>query len=199
MTFPTISEMRAQRLAYHFTGDRLRDGRPLPAIGETLVHDGPIVWCGSGLYWSRKPHQALIYAPGPMLSLVRVGGTIIEPDDEDKGASTERTVLARIDATHLLRRFAADQALSVSHLWDMPEVVREYLTTLDESKRTAAWAASDAAWAADMTARAAARVARNAARVARDVARAARVASAVARADLDACVHAVLPAREYFQ
>jgi hypothetical protein len=59
-----------------------------------------------------------------------------------------------IDATHLLRRFAADQALSVAHLWDMPGIVRDYLTTLDEGKRAAAqYAALDAAqdaanWAA---------------------------------------------------
>jgi hypothetical protein len=60
-----------------------------------------------------------------------------------------------IDATHLLRRFAADQALSVAHLWDMPKIVRDYLTKLDEGKRAAAqYAALDAAqdaanWAAD--------------------------------------------------
>ena len=76
---------------------------------------------------------------------MRVGGQIVE--QRDKGASTERTILATIDATHLLRRFAADQALSVAHLWNMPEIVREYLTTLDESKRKAAGAAAlDAAW-----------------------------------------------------
>jgi hypothetical protein len=64
----------------------------------------------------------------------------------DKGVSSERTIIASIDATHLLRRFAADQALGVSHLWDMPEVVRDYLTTLDETKRvTSNSAASTAA------------------------------------------------------
>ena len=41
---------------------------------------------------------------------------------------------------------AADQALSVAHLWDMPDIVREYLTTLDESKRVDA---AEAARAAD--------------------------------------------------
>ena len=53
-----------------------------------------------------------------------------------------------------MRRFAADQALSVAHLWDMPQIVREYLTTLDESKRNAAWdAARSAAWSAARNAR----------------------------------------------
>jgi hypothetical protein len=33
---------------YHFTSDKLRDGRPIPAIGEWLEHIGPIVPCQSG-------------------------------------------------------------------------------------------------------------------------------------------------------
>lgn len=32
-------------LAWHFTADTLRDGRAIPAIGETLRHDGPLVMC----------------------------------------------------------------------------------------------------------------------------------------------------------
>jgi hypothetical protein len=78
-----------------------------------------------------------------MLHRVSYGGRVAEQDD--KGVSSERTILASIDATQLLRRFAADQALSVAHLWAMPETVREYLTTLDESTRAAA---AEAAWAA---------------------------------------------------
>ena len=128
-------------IAYHFTGDKLRDGSPIPAIGETLVFPRKIEICRAGYHWSEKPHQALQYAPGPMLHKVRYGGTIQR--QEDKGCSSERTILATIDATHLLRRFAADQALSVAHLWDMPQVVRDYLTSLDEGLRAAA---RDAAW-----------------------------------------------------
>lgn len=130
-------------IAYHFTGDRLRDGRPIPAIGEKLVHEGEIVWCESGLYAALKPHQALIYAPGALLHLVHCDR--IEREDGDKFVCRERTIIKTIDATYLLRRFAADQALSVAHLWDMPEVVREYLTTLDETKRASAAAAAAAA------------------------------------------------------
>ena len=135
-------------LAWHFTGPTLRDGSPIPPVGHTLVFDGAIELCRSGYHWSRMPWQALRYAPGPLLHRVRVGGTIIEEDD--KGVSSERTVLATIDATYLLRRFAADQALSVAHLWPMPDVVREYLTTLDEETRKAARSAANearnAAW-----------------------------------------------------
>ncbi|MDQ5977974.1 MAG: hypothetical protein QG602_946 [Verrucomicrobiota bacterium] len=145
-------------IAWHFTGDKLRDGSPIPPIGHTLIHSGEIKMCVSGYHWSRTPFQALPYAPGPLLHKVRIGGTIRETKG-DKGVSSERTIIATIDATQLLRRFAADQALSVAHLWPMPDVVREYLTGLDESKRDAAWAAARAAaWAAAWTAaRAAAR------------------------------------------
>jgi len=139
-------------IAWHFTGDKLRDGSPIPPIGHTLVHTGVIEMCASGYHWSRTPFQALPYAPGPLLHKVRIGGTIRETKG-DKGVSSERTILATIDATQLMRRFAANQALSVAHLWPMPDVVREYLTGLDESKRDAARAAAmDAAWAAAMDA-----------------------------------------------
>ena len=119
--------------AWHFTGNTLRDGSPIPAIGETLVFPHKVKMRASGYHWSLKPRQALQYARGPLLHKVSFGGYIEIGDN--KGVSSERTIIASIDATHLLRRFAADQALSVSHLWDMPEVVREYLTTLDETKR----------------------------------------------------------------
>mgnify|MGYP001334045528 CR=1 FL=1 len=144
-------------IAWHFTGDKLRDGSPIPPIGHTLVHTGEIEMCASGYHWSRTPFQALPYAPGPLLHKVRIGGTIRETEG-DKGVSSERTILATIDATQLMRRFAADQALSVAHLWPMPDVVREYLVDLDEAKRSAAWsAAMSASWSAESTAESAAR------------------------------------------
>jgi len=167
-------------IAWHFTGDTLRDGSPIPVIGHTLVFSGEIEMCHSGYHWSRTPWQALEFAPGNLLHKVQVGGKVIE--DTNKGVSSERTILATIDATQLLRRFAADQALSVAHLWLMPDVVREYLTGLDESKRDAAMAAARAAaraaaWAAAMgAAMAAARAA------ARDAARGAAIAAAMAAA-----------------
>jgi hypothetical protein len=198
-------------IAYHFTGKTLHDGRPVPAIGETLRHEGKLIICEQGLHWSRQPFDALRYAPGPYLHRVRVGGQIVE--QRDKGASTERTILATIDATHLMRRFAADQALSVAHLWKMPEVVREYLTTLDDTKRdaarAAARAAADAAWAAARAADAAWAAARAAARAADAAwaaaeaaawyaaARAAAEAAAAARAAADAWAAAARDAVEY--
>jgi len=130
-------------IAYHFTGDTLRDGRPIPPIGETLVHDGPVEICVSGLHASECPFDALRYAPGPMLHRVKCEG--IEERQTDKLVCRRRTIIASADASFMLRRFAADQALSVAHLWDMPEIVRGYLTTLDGSKREAAWDAARAA------------------------------------------------------
>jgi hypothetical protein len=151
-------------LGYHFVGDTLRDGRPIPADGEWLTHDGPIVPCESGLHMSVDPFDALQYAPGATLCRVELRGDLIEHGG-DKWVGRRRRIVARIDATTLLRRFACDCALSVAHLWDMPGVVWEYLKTMDESLRNAAWYA---AWNAALNAaRDAARdAARNAARYA---------------------------------
>jgi hypothetical protein len=128
---------------WHFVGDTLRGGRPIPADGEVLRHNGPLTMCESGLHFAPTPWDALQYAPGGTLCYVEAGGKIAH--DNDKAICSERTIIARRDVTLLCRRFACDQALSVAHLWEMPTVAREYLTTMDESIRDAAWAA---AWAA---------------------------------------------------
>lgn len=156
--------------AYHFIGDRLRDGSPVPDDGVTLKFGGKIKLCGAGYHASRKVWQALEYAPGDTLCRVYCAGEIIEIDD--KLVCTERTIVARIDAEALLRDFARSCAKDVLQLWDAPDVVREYLATGDErlraaardatraAARGAAWEASRAAaWAAawDATTRARAR------------------------------------------
>jgi hypothetical protein len=158
--------MKRKHLAWHFVGDKLRDGSPVPKDGEWLKYKGPLKMCESGLHWSRQPFDALKYAPGETLCLVEVGGDVMEPksgEHTDKGISTKRKIIARMDATGLLRYFARMQALSVIHLnEDLPEVVCDYLMTGDESLRA---------------------VARDAARaVARDAARAAAGAAARAAA-----------------
>ena len=133
--------------AYWFFGNTLRDGRPIPPDGEWLVEDGPIELCEKGLHWSRDPFDALQYAPGQNLALVEARGMILE--QANKGCSTERRIIKRFDATALLRSEARTSALTVIHLWNAPQIVREYLETGDESKRAAAWdAARAAAWAA---------------------------------------------------
>ena len=139
--------------AYHFVADILRDGRPVPPDGEWLTHDGPCVMCESGLHASEHPYDALQYAPGPILCLVEIEDEVARQDD--KLLCRRRKIIARFDATDTMRAFCRWCALSVIHLWDAPQVVREYLEMGDESKRhaarAAAWAAArpaawDAAW-----------------------------------------------------
>ena len=138
--------------AWHFIGDTLRDGRPVPADGITLRHDGPLLMCRSGLHASLHPWDALKYAPGSTLCLVEAGGeTEHEPD---KLVCMERTIIARMGAEPLLRYFARQQALSVVHLWNAPQEVLDYLmgdddardATRDAARAAARAAALDASW-----------------------------------------------------
>ena len=134
--------------AWHFVGDTLRDGRPIPRDGEWLEHTGPIVICESGLHASRRPAHALEYAPGPVLCRVECDDVIDEQGD--KLVCRRRRIIERADITETLRYYARMQALSVIHLYDdPPDVVLDYLMTGDESirvaARAAAWAAASAA------------------------------------------------------
>ena len=183
------------RIGYHFVGATLRDGRPVPPDREWLVHEGDATLCESGLHASRHPSDALNYAPGATLCLVECEEIVSEQDD--KFVCRRRRILARIDATDLLWRAAREYAQAVLHLWDAPQVVKDFLASGDESLRAAARAA--ARGAALAAARAAARgaalaAARGAARAAaRDAASAA--ASAAARgAAWDAALAAALDA-----
>jgi hypothetical protein len=132
--------------AWHFVGDTLRDGRPIPADGVKLIHPREPMMCVSGLHASLDPFDALEYALGPNLCLVECGGTVLH--QQDKLVCTERTILARMDAGPLLLHFARQQALSVVHLWDAPPVVLDYLMGDDAARAAAMAATCDAAWAA---------------------------------------------------
>lgn len=129
--------------AYHFVGDTLRDGRPVPPDGEWLEHVGPVEICASGLHASRRPWHALEYAPGPVLCLVEVDGIVTEQDD--KLVARRRRIVRRVDLTDDMRAFARQCALDVLHLWEAPDVVRRYLETGDESLRDAAMDAAQGA------------------------------------------------------
>ena len=136
--------------AYHFTnGNKLRDGRDVPAIGEWLEHEGPIIPCQTGLHASEHPMDALKYAPGAILHIVELDGELASHGDPvDKHCGRRRKIIATIDATQLLFEFARWCALSVLDKWQAPEVVKEYLHN-DESKKSAAEsAARSAAWSA---------------------------------------------------
>lgn len=142
--------------AYHFVGATLRDGQPIPKNGVWLKHKGPVTMCESGLHASRHPFDALQYAPGA--TLCKVECRDIVSTQSDKLVCRQRRIVARIDATDMLRAFARQCALDVVHLWDAPPVVVEYLKTGDESLQAAARdAAGDAARDAAGAARDAAR------------------------------------------
>ena len=136
---------------YHFTNDTLRNGEPIPKVGEWLEFLGELVPCPSefdlargagGLHASEHPFDALSFASGNRLHRVELGDQIVQHGSPvDKVVSNRRKIVASIDAEDVLRRFDLRVALD----WkDAPAIVRDYLETGDESKRDAAWAA---AWA----------------------------------------------------
>jgi len=131
-------------LAYHFTdGWQLRDGQPL-VVGSEYVFDGEPVMCECGYHASRHVFDALNYAPGPILS--RVECKEITDECDDKLVCRRRRVIATIDATKILRKFARLCALDVVHLWEAPDIVIRYLKTGAEALRDAAWIAAWDAW-----------------------------------------------------
>ena len=132
--------MTEEILAWHFTGDTLRVGRPIPSIGEWLVYDGDVRICKSGLHASERLIDALQLAPGSILHRVTVRGEIERQDDKLVGR--ERRIEWSINAEPTLRAFTRRVALDVAHLWDTPAIVREYLETGQEAIRSAAEAAA---------------------------------------------------------
>lgn len=126
--------------AWHFVGDALRDGRPVPPDGEPLVHEDDPAICVSGLHASERILDALKYAPGNIICRVACEDVIARQDD--KLVCRSRTVEWRVDGEDLLRDFARRVALDVAHLWDMPGEVRRFLETGDENLRIAARAAA---------------------------------------------------------
>ena len=137
--------------AWHFVGETLRDGSPIPADGKWLKYTGEVKICHSGLHASRDPFDALQYAPGATLCLVECRGTVIEQND--KLVCSERRILVRMEATEMLRYYARMQALSIIDFWqkEPDDVVLEYLVTGDEGARSAARSAAESAAREDFT------------------------------------------------
>ncbi len=151
-----------RKLYYHFTSNKLRDGRPIPPTNEWLVHEGKVIMCTSGLHASEQPYDALQYAPGHILHRVELDDVIDTQDD--KVVARRRKIVATIDAAELLHAFARKQALSVIHLWNCPAITKQYLETGDVSMQYAAqYAAQSAAGEARNAARSAADAAQSAA------------------------------------
>ena len=65
-----------RNLAWHFVGDKLRDGSPLPKVGKWEHYSGKLQLCNSGLHWSHDPFDALQYAPGATLCMVELDGDV---------------------------------------------------------------------------------------------------------------------------
>jgi len=128
------------------------DGRRI-RVGITHKVKGEIIPCHHGLHLSKRPFDALSYAPGPIIYKVKGTGIIIPhrgslllADPVDKYVCSERTYTAGgYDCTELLRRFSRMCALDVIHLWDAPYIVKQYLKTGDNRLRVAARAAAKAA------------------------------------------------------
>ena len=108
-------------IAYHFVGDTLRNGDPIPTDGEWLEYAGPLVMCESGLHASLHPFDALQYAPGATLCLVDCDD--IAAEESDKLVCSRRRIVARFDATGMLWEMSRWSALQVIRLWDAPPVV----------------------------------------------------------------------------
>lgn len=136
-------------MAWHFTKDgMLRDGRPVPAVGEWLKHEGDVVICQSGLHASLRLRDALNYAPYGRVELHRVQCAEVIALQADKLVCRRRRIVATLPAKetdHVLRLFARVCALLVADKWDAPEIVTRYLWSGDESIRAAAWDAARAA------------------------------------------------------
>jgi hypothetical protein len=140
---------------FHFTNDKtLRDGSPIPPIGEWLIFPGKPVICQKGFHASQHPMDALKYAPGFKLHLVELMD--IETEQEDKVVAKGRKIIATIDSKPVILSCARKFASDVLHLWDAPEVVKKYLKTGDPTlANVAANAAAFAAYAANAAAYAA--------------------------------------------
>lgn len=135
------------------------DGRKFRK-GQTLRVTGTPVLCEFGLHASPRAIEALSYAPGPIACYVRLSGEVVGPsaDNPDKMAATERTVIAWVDSTPILREFIRDtliyrqpfivSLLKKANLTEQAHAIeRVSMTTASfEDIRVAFAAAGDAAW-----------------------------------------------------
>jgi hypothetical protein len=157
--------------AYHLTADTLRDGRPIPAIGEPLVHEGPVEICRSGLHASEWLLDALSYAPkgATWLHVVECEGVVDR--EVDKLVCRRRTIVAsyplRMESLRVLTGECAALACWCAGLTGQvyqlaamattayrlgeigAETLRAHWAAARAAARAAAW---DAAWDAAMSA-----------------------------------------------
>ena len=146
---------------------RLRDGRDVPAVGVSLIHEGEVEMCNSGLHASRRVIDALAYIPDGATVLCRVKCEDVVAEQDDKLVCRQRTVVWSHDCKKLLHEAAcifAERALTIAGIkddgrnasWNAIRVKRLWLKgeATDEQLKEArdaageAWAAAREAWAA---------------------------------------------------
>ena len=140
---------------WHFLDSRGRaygHYRP-PAVG---IWEPPIDKpepCVRGYHGSPTILKALVYASGPILGRCEYRA-VVRHADGDKWAARERRCIARVDASRLLRYFAAHVAEEAMRRfgwtdprsWAATQAARDYADRkIDSAARSAAWSA---AWSA---------------------------------------------------
>ena len=182
-------------LAWHFVAGReLRDGQRLRRGLYRLPEGVKPVMCRVGFHASRRPLDALFYAPGPVVFVCRVelSGRVIE--HTDKLVASECRVLWYADATSELYRFAvwcAERALRRERAagrepdarsWGVLNVTRRWIAGEASGGElgAAAWAVRRAVHAVKEAAYAAAEAAGYSAQAAEYAAQAARAAALAA-------------------
>src|SRR5678809_1439617 len=105
-------------LAWHFVALEdgkpvLRDGRPLPAVGEWLVESPPIKICKKGLHASWNVLDALSYRPWGSLVACLVEVDDILEEMSDKLVCSRRRIVGMVECDDILLLFAREAALSV--------------------------------------------------------------------------------------
>ncbi len=104
---------------WHFLADPTRlanDGGPLLPVVELPKGIHPEL-CSTGFHASRRPLDALSFAPGPWLCRVRLEGEVVR--DDDKAVGSRRVLLAGpVDVSRELRLFACDCAERVLPIFE---------------------------------------------------------------------------------
>lgn len=141
-------------LAWHFLREDGRLNYPPHTkvkVGGTVHSKGALLMCENGLHASERIIDALQYAPGALACRVELWGNVIH--DTDKMVGQHRHCLWMVNANEILWAFARRCVLDAIHLWDAPDVVKEFSQTGNEELRAASWTAYsaafwDASWAA---------------------------------------------------
>jgi len=130
--------------AYWFSKGGRSHGNTYTVRPEPFVEDEPVVPCIHGLHAGEDPFQALLFANnGNMVDIVELDGQIKEHGIglNHKYVASHRTHIKRIDALPIIREFTRWCALRVIHLWECPEVVKQYLETGDPTLQKKAYKA----------------------------------------------------------